>query len=302
MKLIIFLLAFIFAKSSFEQPVNWYMAASNQGLVLDNVGVNSVGAYSLRKLRKNYIGPAIRVRRSSDNTESDISFSSNGDLNTISLLSFAGGGSAFVVTMYDQSGNLKNVTQTTTTNQPQIVNAGSLYTLNGKPYMYSDLGDNLVGADLMGSSASEIVAFTIIQTYSTSNGSFGNLAFGLNTSPRFSVHLPWSDLNIYFDAGASTTPNRVTATSQFTNATLYQFTFVNSVTSSYQAIRKNGTVIASDATGHTVTTSFVKLSDASPQGVQGYLTEFIFFESNLSTNSVQAVEKNQGNYFGITIN
>lgn len=302
MKQIIFLLAFLFAQSSFEQPINWYMAASNQGFVLDNVGVNSVGAYSLRKLRKNYSGPAIRVRRTSDNAQSDIQFTGNGDLNTTSLLSFAGAGSAFVVTMYDQSGNSKNATQASASDQPQIVNSGSLFNINGKPQMYLDATDYLIGSDLMGSSASEIVVFTTIQTYATSNGIYGNVSFALNISPRFWVHLPFNDGNIYFDAGDAVSPNRIVATGQFSNATLYQFTFVNSVSSSYQAIRKNGAVIASDATGHTVATSLVSLSRQGPEGVQGYLSEFIFYESSLSTNSIKVVEKNQGSYFGITIN
>lgn len=46
-------------------------------------------AYSLRQLRTAYTGPAIRVRRSSDNAEQDINFV-NGDLDTQSLLDFVG--------------------------------------------------------------------------------------------------------------------------------------------------------------------------------------------------------------------
>ena len=101
-------------------------------LLLDTY-TGAAAAYSLRKLRNDYTGDAIRVRRSSDNTESDIGFDGNGDLNTAALLSFVGVGNGFVTTWYDQSGNGLNATQSTAANQPQIVSSGSVITQNGKP-------------------------------------------------------------------------------------------------------------------------------------------------------------------------
>jgi hypothetical protein len=92
---------------------------------------NAAAAYSLRKLRTAYTGNAIRVRRSSDNTEQDFGFVNN-VLDTASLLTFCGAGNGFVTTWYDQSGNARNSTQTTAANQPQIVSSGSLLLLNTK--------------------------------------------------------------------------------------------------------------------------------------------------------------------------
>ncbi|MBU6206021.1 MAG: hypothetical protein KJS45_11620, partial [Bacteroidetes bacterium] len=89
-------------------------------------------AYSLRKLRNAYTGSAIRVRRSSDNTEQNIGFVAD-QLDTVSLLAFCGAGNGFVTTWYDQSGNARDSTQTTQANQPQIVSSGSVILLNNKP-------------------------------------------------------------------------------------------------------------------------------------------------------------------------
>ena len=47
----------------------------------------SNAAYSLRKLGS-YSGPAVRVRRGTDNSEMDISFNMDGTLNTTELLAF----------------------------------------------------------------------------------------------------------------------------------------------------------------------------------------------------------------------
>jgi hypothetical protein len=92
---------------------------------------NAAAAYSLRKLRTAYTGDAIRVRRSSDNTEQDIGFVS-GNLDETALTTFCGVGNGFVTTWYDQSGNARNATNATAANQPQIVSTGVVVLLNSK--------------------------------------------------------------------------------------------------------------------------------------------------------------------------
>jgi len=99
---------------------------------------NAAAAYSLRKLDKDYAGNAIRVRRSNDNAESDIGFTSSGNLDTATLKTFVGANSGFVTTWYDQSGNVRNATQATAANQPRIVNAGVVDRQNGKPAIFYD--------------------------------------------------------------------------------------------------------------------------------------------------------------------
>lgn len=92
--------------------------------LLDQVP-GAAAAYSLRLLRSDYSGSAIRVRRSSDNAEQDIGFV-NSELDTASLLSFVGAGDGFVTSWYDQSGNGNDATQGSAASQPQIVSSGSV--------------------------------------------------------------------------------------------------------------------------------------------------------------------------------
>jgi hypothetical protein len=94
-------------------------------------------AYSLRKISSTYAGNAIRVRRSSDNTEQNIGFSGI-ELDTSSLVSFCAGTNGFVTFWYDQSGNNRNASQGVATDQPQIVSAGSILLLNNKPSIFTD--------------------------------------------------------------------------------------------------------------------------------------------------------------------
>lgn len=100
----------------------------------------AAAAYSLRKLRSGYTGAVVRVRRQSDNAESDINFTGAGYIDTAALLSFCGSSNGFVKTWYDQSGNLNNATQTILSEQNKIVDSGSLYTLGTKNAIFFNTG------------------------------------------------------------------------------------------------------------------------------------------------------------------
>jgi hypothetical protein len=80
------------------------------------------GAYSFRRLKTAYTGPAIRLRRASDNAQLDIGFTAGGDLDVPAATTHCAATSCFVVTWYDQSGDGHHVIQTATPAwQPQFV-------------------------------------------------------------------------------------------------------------------------------------------------------------------------------------
>lgn len=93
----------------------------------------ATSGYSVRKLSTTYTGAALRVRRSSDNTESDIGFDSNGNLDETALTTFVGAGNGFVTKWYDQTGNTRTAQQTTAIFQCKIVNAGVIIKENTIP-------------------------------------------------------------------------------------------------------------------------------------------------------------------------
>ena len=89
---------------------------------LDGLAVLPRSALSLRKVISTATS-CLRVRRSSDNAEQDIGFA-GGSIDIAAMLAFAGSGSAFVTTLYDQAGNGEHLVQATASKQPRIVNAG----------------------------------------------------------------------------------------------------------------------------------------------------------------------------------
>ena len=91
-------------------------------------------AYGLRKLRSAYTGAALRVRRSSDDTEADVYFYNQKEVTLNSLTSagstlrdFVGSDTAYVTKWYNQSAEATkpDATQTTTSKQPELISAGT---------------------------------------------------------------------------------------------------------------------------------------------------------------------------------
>lgn len=101
-------------------------------------GYTPTVALSLRQLSASYTGPAIRVRRSSDNTEINIGFTAEGDLDTTALLNFCGSGNGFISVWYDQSGNEFNAIRENPSGQPRIVSDGVIDLIGSKPGIYFD--------------------------------------------------------------------------------------------------------------------------------------------------------------------
>lgn len=96
------------------------------GRLLDNIPVDGdpyAAAFSLRKVNTAYKGPCIRIRRSSDNSETDIFFTQT-DIDLQALVDFASGFDCYVTTWYDQSGRNHHAVQDDPDAQPQIVEKG----------------------------------------------------------------------------------------------------------------------------------------------------------------------------------
>lgn len=101
---------------------------------LDTLTTGLESAWSVgRRLRSAYTGAVVRVRRSSDNVEQDFSGSgASGAVDASAVAAFCGAGDGFLTTIYDQSGNGRNLTQSSTTVQPQVVASGVASTQNGR--------------------------------------------------------------------------------------------------------------------------------------------------------------------------
>jgi hypothetical protein len=97
-----------------------------------------------------YTGDCMRIRRASDNAETDIGFDGI-DLDTAAIATFCSGTNGFVKVWYNQDGSGNHATQTTTGSQPKIYDASTGVMLkNALPAIDFDGTDDdlLVGVDV----------------------------------------------------------------------------------------------------------------------------------------------------------
>jgi hypothetical protein len=210
-----------------------------------------------------------------------------GDLDTAALLAFVGAGNGFVTTWYDQSGNGRNATQTTAGQQPQIVSNGVIETQNGRPMPRFD-GSNdiltfqgvhdaqwsLAVVGLMGSSSQAFLQFGGINQF----GSMFNEAGTYRARPAGAAN-----------ASAPFTPGEMavlTATYGVAQTNLW----------------KNGSIgTPSDAAGvASNATSYIGALQ-SIYYLNGNIGEIIALNGVLSTTDRQTLERNQGQYYTISI-
>ena len=199
---------------------------SGNSFILDGYP-NAAAGYSLRKLSSTYSGSGIRVRRSSDNAEQNIGFNVSNTLDTTALLAFCGAGNGFVTTWYDQSGNAKDIGNTTAVRQPQIVSAGTVLLENTKPTIRFDGSNDDFSAGFGILLNQPSTMFSVVTPLSLALGTTRHLIDKHSAGDRQAVYMLVSN-NIALFSGSSfdsgvpftTTQQLITTTFNSTNSTV----------------------------------------------------------------------------------
>jgi hypothetical protein len=148
----------------------WYCAVAGWGVLDRNPGAGF--AYSLRELSYAWAGqPVVEVRRSGDDALSD--FTMDGVLDgTLAAWVTAGGGAehGYVRTWYDQSGNARDLLQTTDALQPQIVDAGAVITSGPQPAIEFDGVDDGLATAAFAYSTTHVSLFHVMAPLNAAAG------------------------------------------------------------------------------------------------------------------------------------
>jgi hypothetical protein len=242
---------------------------------------NAVAAYSVRKLRGAYTGSAIRVRRSSDNTEQDIGFTVAGDLETSSLTLFCGSGNGFVTTWYDQSGNGNNAVQTTALSQPIIVSGGTVILQNSIPTLQFDGSNSFFSGTITTSGAYTNYAVCYLNNVSGYRGIFTTSQMMLlaNTSTN-----KWGTFGLAEYSANTSIKNLYSIITMLSTAGTSGTFYLNGAT--------DGTFNLSEKqTG-------ALIGGISGQRFSGKIQEIIFWNVNHSSN-IAGIQDNNNTYYGI---
>ena len=277
-----------------------YWSSYNAGFtgLLDTYS-GAAAAYSLRQLSSTYSGDAVRVRRSSDNTEQNIGFVSN-ELDTATLETFCSGTDGFVAIWYDQSGSANNAANATAANQPKIVASGSTILENGKPCVYYngsrlDVNDN---ANLRNAQMSIFFAFNNNRSTRADFIACGNSAtFELN---NYIIGTNSLTQGSYFGR----TPALQYLTGIADTQNLFSFLADNSSTSVDMYVNggsilslTNNTIGTDNTDGFYIGASYGEGGNVSGP-VTGNIQEIIVYPTNESTNRTD-IETNINSHYSI---
>ena len=260
---------------------------------LDTILTSGIMILSLRKLSDSYSGNCIKVRRSSDNTTLDVGFT--GGLGTwvddSAINTFIGGGTGYVDTWYDQSGNGYNVAQTTLTYQPVLV--ADVFSLTGGTsfsIQFDGTDDNLHVdgvSNVFGASAN----LTMLLSYRLVGSGFDTMFSTGSTaaSPASSIrYLRYSTagrlyINGYLNGLSGNSP-----------------TIAEQATIEYDGVNQSwtandGTPDTLAATGMTAKRYFAigAAGSTGTQGWQGEIAEMIWTDESLSAGNVDTIRDDE---------
>ena len=270
-------------------------------LLLDTYS-GAAAAYSLRQLSSTYTGNAIRVRRSSDNAELNIGFVSN-VLDTASLFTFVGGGQGYITTWYDQSGNGRNVTQSTATSQPMIMVAGSLVTRGGKPALsfndpFANLNNSLSNATT-GFPVNN-VSHLAVSSKRTNGGDLRTIYSTGILAPADGFGLFYNtDEKLYYQARAGAAISGGGAYANVNNTNNLIFGVLQPVTDNHWFNGANNVATSHTRPNANSTNPITIGSNVTPTwNHNGTISEVVFWNANQTTNRT-GIETNVNSFYSI---
>lgn len=287
--------------------INKKTVAGGIAPVLEPFGTPAA-AYSLRYIYPTiYNGDVILVRRSSDNAEQGFTPE---EITGGTLTTFTGAGDGFVKTWYDQSGNGNDVTQSVISNQPKIVDTGSIVVDNGLSAIDIYLNSWLDGTGI-DQGLNDFACFMVLNGNTASdwkvvsNGSHqsgeGGFQVGGNSSMR-TASIIWNQSTGLVGTSTLTVGNNI----QFLHTLIADRDGLMT-----QYVRRSGSTLVETNSADISSFSSVDLSNSGNFTIgrglafalrqyQGKIQELIFFNTDKSSERAN-IEANIAGYYGITL-
>ena len=210
-----------------------------------------------------------------------------------------------VQTWTDQSVNGFSATQATVASRPAILNNR----VNFNPAIQFDgLDDQLVIASgiVAATTFSNVNIFAILRTNTIAASSV--LREDQSAAGRLNIHVPWTDNNLYWDAGSTSAIQRISTPWVSVVNTNYLWSFTASTTSipstsaQGQEIYKNGLILASDASMASFTGSNSSMSIGNGFGFyNGEIAELVVYNGVITAAQLQRIHSYLALKYGITL-
>lgn len=251
---------------------------------------NAEAAYSVRKLRSNYTGNAMQIRRLSDGATTEIGFANN-ELDISAINTWCAGTSCTVVYWFDQSGNNNHAYQTTAGSQPLIYSGGSVLLENGKPCMTLDGSNDWLNVSGFGANNAN-TSFFVLKRLTTNTGAFGLTHLTTSYMPASPyIQFDNSVYMISYRQVYAATPYNSTSQVLLTGIDPY----VNNVN-----IYANGSLLISQALSFVQTRDINFSNIGRRRDIYGHqaMQELIYYTSDKTADRA-AIETNINSYYSI---
>ena len=247
-------------------------------------------AYSVRLLKSDYADGLVEIRRSSDNdvktfypdASNELSLTSEDGAGT-TLTSWIGSDDGFVRTWYDQSGNAKDMTQTSASIQPQVVASGVVITQGAKASVIftNDYFNAITGLEGLANLTSFLVQRSADMLYIwLANNDGGGSKFGYinQASSSTAVYSNYGTPTIYKNGILEAPANRSAVNTLFSTDTLLLRTELDGNTSNWA--------------------TFDMFNYFSTVRYTGYASEMIFYAADKSADRA-GIETNINDHYTI---
>ena len=255
-------------------------------LILDYLSSNANAslrfAASFRRLRRDYTGPLINVRRPSDNVQRNI-YGKN-YVDPVDLVSFASGQLPTLYAIYDQSINGNHATQSTAANQPTVYPSANLSTPFYFRYGGLSLNFQIVVPVYSANAVIQPVANDVGFIMSSNSSNSQNMRID-NLYNWFYNYLQGNQSYTTYSVGTSIMNSTfVRRAADLTSIDVY----------------KNGSMIGTN-TGNTTNSAIFDSINSLLGTIQGqsYYYELLFFSTALSNQDRQILEHDQEHFYQI---
>ena len=238
-------------------------------------------AYSLRRVRGEYNGPAIRLRRTSDGETLDIGFDAQGNLDTAASDTFHDGTNLTCEIWYDQSGNGLHSVQSTPVAQPLLYNNAGIIISSGTPGLrFVRTGTDTLPFDNTGLDIGSLSAFVVGTFVDTADTEYLLAVSGSDNDKRFYVPVMFNG-NFKYEYGDTAAVGAVAAN---TSKSLHTM-IAGSTQGNVQAWR-NDIHLGSKALDSGIDDATGIASLAGVGYLNGFVYEIVVYGSDQSTNRV----------------
>lgn len=260
----------------------------------------TLAAYSIaRRLLSSYSGPLIRLRRDSDNAESDFTFDANGDLDTAAIVTFLGAANGFFTTVYAQDG-AANFLQATAGSQPQYLASG----IGTRPAaLYVRANSNRLRADITEYTDTTLTYCHLMHCVSNpTNSSSLTLLDSSDTNDSDSIrsaiaaYMPFITLDLRVFRAAN-----LSALTRPGNGVDFQRSVVFDGVNCVHFINQSTSASSASSGAFAIDRVYWGCrfeSSAPAQFFDGREVELALFSSDLSTADRETFENNQAAYYG----